>query len=152
MAECWKRLEKTYGDRTLNIVTVKNNLRSYQLRGSQRWERAIDLHECIEKAITQLEVLKAERSLDDDFELVSTLVSKLATDYQEEWDKFSISAEETSPVWNKFWTWLKGIKDRAVASKLRNMAAGNAVSKSELITCTKCKNKHRPGYRFCKKD
>ena len=26
MSECWQRLEKTYGNRTLNIVTVKNNL------------------------------------------------------------------------------------------------------------------------------
>ena len=29
MAESSKRLEETYGDRTLNIVTVKNNIRSF---------------------------------------------------------------------------------------------------------------------------
>ena len=35
MTDCWTRLEKTFGDRTLNIVTVKNNVRSCQLKGGQ---------------------------------------------------------------------------------------------------------------------
>jgi hypothetical protein len=51
MTECWTRLEKTYGDRTLNIVTVKNNLRSCQPKGAQRWEKVSDLHEQIKKAV-----------------------------------------------------------------------------------------------------
>ena len=70
MSECWRRLAKTYGDRTLNIVTVKNNLRRYQPKGGQRWEKIIDLYEFIEKALTQLQVLNAEKCLEDEFELV----------------------------------------------------------------------------------
>ena len=141
MMECWRRLEKVYGDRTLNIVTVKNNLRLQQLKGSQRWEKVIDLYEQVEKATTQLEVLDAQESLNHEFELVSELVGKLAYDYQEEWDRYCITnTDSAAPVWQKFWAWLTDANHRASASKLRNMAA--RVSKPDLAsnpTCPKCK-------------
>ena len=91
MSEYWKRLEKTYGDRTLNIVTVKNNLQAHEPKWSQRWEKVTDLHEVVEKAISHLKVLEAVNSLNDDFELVSSLVAKLAVNYQEECDKFCVA-------------------------------------------------------------
>ena len=145
MADCWTRLEKTYGDRTLNIVTVKNNLRSCQPKGGQRWEKVSDLPEQIEKAVMQLRVLNAEASLAEDFELVSALVSKLAVDYQEDWDKYCISSSDQSlSIWTRFWSWLDEVNNRAVASKLRNMAAGSS-TKPEPSLCPKCKSKHKPG-------
>ena len=33
VADCWKRLGRVYGDRQVNILTVKNNLKSFQLKG-----------------------------------------------------------------------------------------------------------------------
>ena len=152
MTECWKRLEKTYGDRNLNIITVKHNLRGYQPRGAQRWEKAIDLHEFIEKAMTQLQVLDAVSSLSYDFELIAVLVSKLPVDYQEEWDKFSVDESVSGTDWDKFWSWMDSINQRAIASKLRNLTAGGSTSKQELPICPKCKIKHRPGQRCERKE
>ena len=124
-------------------MTVKNNLRKYQPKGVERWEKLIDLHEQIEKAVKQLRVLNAEASLHDDFELVSALVGKLTPLYQEEWDKYSVENDDQSTaLWPRFWSWLDGVNDRAVASKLRNMAAGGT-PKVDTPTCPKCKTKHR---------
>ena len=152
MTECWKRLEKTYGDRNLNIVTVKHNLRGYQPKGTHRWEKAIDLHECIEKAVTQLDVLEAVSSLSHDFELIATLVSKLPVDYQEEWDKFSVDGDSSGTDWDKFWSWMECINQRAIASKLRNLTAGGPTNKQEFPVCSKCKVKHKLGQRCERKE
>ena len=49
MASCWERLGKIYGDKDVNVTTVKNNLRSLSLQGSQKWEKLIDLFDEVEK-------------------------------------------------------------------------------------------------------
>ena len=49
------------------------------------------------------------------------------------------------------WSWIGDLKERAVASKLWNMSAGGVSKTGDLPTCPKCKNKHKPGARFCTK-
>lgn len=40
--ECWTRLGKIYGDKQVNVSTVKSNLRNLRLLGSQRCERSFN--------------------------------------------------------------------------------------------------------------
>ena len=85
METCWKRLGKVYGDKRVNITTVKTNLKSLTLKGSQRWEKIIELHDEVERATDQLQVIGAENEIKQDFELVLCLVNKLHFTYQEDW-------------------------------------------------------------------
>ena len=111
-----------YGDRQINIVTVKNNLKGFQPEGNQRWEKVIELFVQVEKCVDQLRVMNAEVSLADDFELMSVLFGKLHVDYQEEWDSVIKRQEEQIPVWTKFQEFLEDKNDRALQSRLRNMS------------------------------
>ena len=86
--ECWKILERTYGDRQLNIVTVKKALTGFVVKGKEPWEKILSLHGHVEVAIAQLEVLGAKSTLQEDFELVSMLVGKLATETKYDWNRF----------------------------------------------------------------
>ena len=53
IASCWERLGKVYGDKMVNVTTVKNNLRGLVLRGNQKWEKLLKLFDEVEKAVDQ---------------------------------------------------------------------------------------------------
>ena len=127
---------------------MKNNLPSYKPKGIQHWEQVSYLHEQAEKAVTQLQVLGAEASIRDDFELVSALVAKLATDYKEDWDKFCmVHKTSQQSIWEKFRACLNEIHERATNTKLRTVAA--APVKIEVngfpSKCPTCKTLHKRG-------
>ena len=77
MAEIWRRLEKVYGDKELNIITVKTNLENFIPKATQDHKRILEVFETIETAVTQLGNLGALQYLKDDFGLMSKLVMKL---------------------------------------------------------------------------
>ena len=54
LADAWERLERTYGNVQLNIITVKGNLEKFQSNASQDHRRVMDVFEAVERAVTQL--------------------------------------------------------------------------------------------------
>ena len=85
-------------------------------KGSEKFEKIIDLYEQVEKAMNQLMVLGAENCLLDEFELVYAMIQKLPSDCQEEWDKYSHYASPTVPIWTKFWVWMGDNYARATSA------------------------------------
>ena len=77
MVEMWPRLEKVYGDKDLNIITVKSNLENFKPKSNQDFKKVQEVYEAIESAVTQLENLDALHYLKDDFGLMNQLVMKL---------------------------------------------------------------------------
>ena len=136
MEVCWTRLGKVYGDKQVNLTTVKNNLKSLVLKGNQRWEKVLQLHDEVEKAVDQLKVINAEDEIQKDYDLVSYLVNKLHVTYQEDWDSYRVDNKNKKPVWQMFVDFLSDKNERATESKMRWMS-----SKSEQEIRTKCSNK-----------
>ena len=77
MVEMWPRLVKVYGDKDLNIITVKSNLENFKPKSNQDFKKVQEVYEAIESAVTQLENLDALHYLKDDFGLMNQLVMKL---------------------------------------------------------------------------
>ena len=145
MELCWERLGKVYGDRQVNLTTVKTNLRNLNLKGSQSWERVLDLHDEVEKSMDQLQVIGAEKEIKTDFDLVSTLVNKLHVSYQLEWDKYLYKNEGgDTPIWDRFWEFLVELNGQAVKSKMRHMSSK---PEQQSHQDNKSKNSGKPGGR-----
>ena len=122
--ECWKRLGKVYGDKTVNVITVKSNLRNLSLKGTQRWEKVLQLFDEVEKAEDQLEVIGAKDEISNDYELISCLINKLHCSYQEEWDGFLCENKRSyveKNLWEKFIAFLTKKNSVATESKMRCM-------------------------------
>ena len=108
MDMCWTRLGKVYGDRQVNLSTVRSNQRALTLKGVQKWERLMELHDEVEKAVDQLLVINASSELKGDYDLVSVLINKLHISYQEEWDEYVVEGKENDiPIWDKFTAFLE---------------------------------------------
>ena len=110
MREVWQRLERVYGDKELNIVTVKSNLEGLVPKATQEHKRVQEVFEAVEIALTQLRNLGAESYVKDDFSLMHKIVMKLPISEQTKYTDYITSAAvelDPSPRWDKFWAWLR---------------------------------------------
>ena len=71
MEEVWQRLERVYGDRELNILTVKSNLENFSPKSAQDHRKLQEVYEVVERAVTQLQNLDALRYLKEDCGLMN---------------------------------------------------------------------------------
>ena len=51
MDEMWRRLEKVYGDKDLNIITVKTNLEKFVPKSNVDHKKILEVYEAIESAV-----------------------------------------------------------------------------------------------------
>ena len=140
LSECWSRLERVYGDRRLNIITIKKNLLQFKPNSKQDYARIIELYEVIERGITQLSVLStpgepsARNLLTDDFELNNRLVSKFPWVYQREWDKVTTRNSGEKTNWDLFNDWLSDVYQEATQTKMRALCVDEDHSKTSFGT------------------
>ena len=144
MAEVWRRMEKVYGDTQLNILTVKANIENLVPKATESYKRVLEVYEAVETAVTQLTNLDALQYVKEDFGLMSKILLKLPSEYQDEFAKYitkeTVRADPSSR-WDKFWVWMERLHRRAVESSLMNMC-GTGSNKSGAvksgITCHTC--------------
>ena len=121
MPEVWERLEKVYGNRYLNVITVKTNLESFVPKSSQDHKRVLKVFEAVETAVTQLQNLSALHYLQEDFSLMNKIVLKLPFVEQTKYTDYVTSEvvkASTASRWEKFWTWFKQRHESAVQAGL----------------------------------
>ena len=151
MELCWERLNKVYGNTQLNLVTIKRNLESFIPKGTQKFEKVIQLYEEVEKAFDQLKVINAVNIIAEDFQLIAALISKLPYEYQSDWDKEVIKAGQYVAMhpktqWQKFHKFLSEVYEQANQAKLRNMSLASSLIQS-TTPCTICNKLHKPPCR-----
>ena len=115
MEEMWTRLERVYGDKELNIITVKTNLENFAPKAGLEHKRIQEVFEAIETASTQLKNLGALQYIKDDFSLLNKLVMKLPTVEQRNYSQYITSAaakSDPSSRWDKFWGWMERLHER----------------------------------------
>ena len=149
MVEVWKRMEKVYGDTQLNILTVKANVENLRPKATESYERVLEVYEAVETAVTQLTNLNALQYIREDFGLMSKILLKLPSEYQDQFAEYitsdSVRADPSSR-WDKFWVWMERLHRRAVESSLMNMC-GTGSGKAGVVkpgasnsgmTCNTC--------------
>ena len=70
LAEAWERLERTYGNVQLNIITIKGNLERFVPSSSQDHKKVMDVFEAVERSITQLTRLGSADHIKGDLSLI----------------------------------------------------------------------------------
>ena len=129
MAEIWRRLEKVYGDTQLNILTVKANLENLMPKATENYKRVLEVFEAVETAVTQLTNLDALQYIKEDFGLMSKILLKLPSEYQDQFAEYITSDSvrvDPSSRWDKFWVWMERLHRRAVESSLMNMCGASS--------------------------
>ena len=66
----------------MNYATVKSSLRTFLPKGSQKWEKVLDLYDEVGKAVDQLRVIGDLHKIKEDDGLVSCLIGKLHQYYR----------------------------------------------------------------------
>ena len=121
------------------------------LRGTQRWEKILQLHDEIEKANDQLRVIGSQVEIKHDYDLVSNLINKLHFTYQEDWDSYMVkNSENDTPVWDMFIEFLEEKNDHAIQSKMRCMTTGASKTDSTK-PCPNCSKVH-PADQECRRN
>ena len=146
MEEMWRRLEKVYGDKDLNIITLKTNLEKLVPKANVNHKKILEVYEAIESAVTQLGNLDALHYLRDDFGLMNQLVMKLPLADQRQYNQYTASNEYTldaSSRWEKFWKFMERIHKSAVHSSLMHMCDKSGAAKvggdlKSGVTCNRC--------------
>ena len=154
------RLEKEYGDRDLNILTVQKQLDAFQPKSRDGPSKVEELCHEVERASNLLRGMGAERELERERGLIGRLINKLPFTYQNLWDEHftSPSTEQCGSEWQVFQNWLLRQRGIALNAKKRGMqlnmttetkqpSFGNSSSSSK--ECSKC---GQPGHfaRFCR--
>ena len=108
----------------MNYATVKSSLCTFLPKGSQKWEKVLDLYDKVGKAVDQLRVIGDLHKIKEDDGLVSCLIGKLHQDYREDWDSFlqERGAQEQCPIWDQFMEFLEVKNSRATKSKMREIS------------------------------
>ena len=130
MEEIWKRLEKVYGDTQLNILTVKANLENLAPKATENYKRVLEVFEAVETAVTQLTNLDALQYIMEDFGLMSKIILKLPSEYQDQFAEYITSDSvrvDPSSRWDKFWVWMERLHRRSVESSLMNMCGSSSI-------------------------
>ena len=147
MEEMWKRLEKVYGDKDLNIITVKTNLENFTSKATKDHKKILEVYEAIESAVTQLQNLDALHYLKDDFGLMNQLIMKLPAADQRQYTQYVASESfrtDPSSRWDKFWSWMGILHSSAVQANLMQMCDRSSNGKpsneglNSGITCNNC--------------
>ena len=148
LKDAWERLEDIYGNKDLNVLTVKSNLESLVPKAVQDHKRIMEIFEAVETAKGQLENLDSLHYLKDDLGLMNKLVLKLPQADQRQYSQYITSAaieSDPSSRWDKFYLWLKRLHKSAVQSGLMQMCDKTGQSKSSGdtvvrsgITCRTC--------------
>ena len=132
LSEIWKRLEEVYGNKDLNIITIKNNLDRLVPKATSDYKKIMEIYEAVEAAQTQLQNLGAIDALKEDFALLNKIILKLPPADQKQYSLYITSASvesSTESRWEKFWSWLKQLHKSAVQSSLMYMCDRTAQSK-----------------------
>ena len=139
LADAWERLERTYGNVQLNIITVKGNLEKFQSNASQDHRRVMDVFEAVERAVTQLTRLGSVEHVKGDLGLIHKLVSKLPKVTQAHYAEYLASPivyASVAPEWSKFWEWFQGAYKAAIQTNLIQLSSEDR--KSDDLTCRIC--------------
>ena len=131
------RLEKEYGDRDLNILTVQKQLDAFQPRSKDGPSKVEELFREVERASNLLRGMGAEQELERERGLIGRLISKLPFAYQNLWDDHSTlpGAARSGSEWQVFQAWLGRQREIAQSAKKRNMQL-NMGSESKHPTIT----------------
>ena len=84
--ECWARLGKFFGNKIVNLITIRLNLLSFTSKGSLLWERVPVIFDEVGKAVNRLSVAEVESKFKEDYELVFSILTKFDSTYPEEWN------------------------------------------------------------------
>ena len=139
LAEAWERLERTYGNVQLNIITVKGNLERYVPSSGQDHKKVIDVFEAVERSITQLTRLGSADHIKGDLSLIHKLVSKLPKIVQGQYADYlssPIVSASVAPDWTKFWEWFQGAYKSAIQTNLIQLSTED--KRSDSLTCRIC--------------
>ena len=139
MKDAWERLERTYGNVQLNIITVKSNLEKFQPSGGQDHKRVMDVFETVERAVTQLTRLGSGDHITSDLGLIHKLVCKLPRITQGQYAEYLASpivSASTASDWTKFWEWFQGAYRAAVHSNLIQLSTEE--KKGDDMSCRVC--------------
>ena len=139
LAEAWERLERTYGNVQLNIITVKGNLEKFHPSSNQDHKKVMEVFEAVERSVTQLTRLGSADHIKGDLSLIHKLVSKLPKITQGQYaDHLSspIVSMSAASDWDKFWQWFQGAYKSAIQTNLIQMSTEE--KKSESLTCRIC--------------
>ena len=131
METAWSRLKRKYGDKDLMILHVTRRLSGVSLTGPH-YEQVEKLAMECERAVTLLNHFQAETLLQNDFELVARLSSKLPANLLLGWDVSCTERGGEAPSsWPHFLTWLRTQREVAHFARLRSLtkeAAGTSQS------------------------
>ena len=83
--EAWERLDKRYGDVQLTVITIQRRLAELTLTKTAPHDKLEQLCQELERASMALRSVGRLGVLADDYRLVSTLLGKLPTAYQDRW-------------------------------------------------------------------
>ena len=139
MREAWERLERTYGNIQLNIITVKGNLEKYHSSASQDHRKVMDVFEAVERAVTQLSRLGAGDHIKSDLGLIHKLISKLPKVTQGQYADYLASpivSASAAQDWVKFWEWFQGAYKSAIHSNLISLSTEE--KKTDDMSCRIC--------------
>ena len=144
----FSRLEREYGDRDLNILTVQRRLDSFQPKAKESHARVEELCLEVERAGNLLEGMGAMRELERERGLIGRLVNKLPMMYQNLWDNHFTSPDlDKTGVsdWQLFQRWLMRQREIALNAKKRSMQLdmgkerpSAATTSTSTKTCHKC--------------
>ena len=117
------RLEREYGDRDLNILTVQKRLDSFCPKAKENHAKVEELCHEVERAANLLRGMGAEQELVRERGLVGRLVSKLPAAYQNIWDEYVTSpiVDQRASKWVIFQEWLTRQREIALNAKKRSM-------------------------------
>jgi hypothetical protein len=128
--EAWNRLGERYGNRTLAIITAKNQLINLKTGGGQPHEQLEALLQGVRQALTALRAVQADETLFADFSLISLLLRKVSRNHQERWHLFSTSQdflEDDGSEGVKFCSWLEREGKAAQAARLTKLSGDLAL-------------------------
>ena len=121
MSELWNRLDSIYGDKTLNITSIKSKLESLALESTLEHDQVIEVYQAVERAVTQLESIGAVEYMNNDLALINNLLMKLPyVDRRQYADHLINSEGVTNPHtrWETFWSWLRKKHDSALQVRI----------------------------------
>ena len=148
METAWSRLKRKYGDKDLMILHVTRRLNGVCLTGPH-YEQVEKLAVECERAVTLLNHFQAEALLQNDFELVARLSSKLPANLLLSWDVSCTERGGESPAsWPHFLVWLRTQREVAHFARLRSLtkeASGTSLKggvesrgSAAGLVCSKC--------------
>ena len=144
----FQRLEREYGDRELNILTVQKRLDAFQPKAKERYAKIEELSHEVEWAANLLRGMGAEGELERERGLIGRLVNKLPSSYQDLWDIFITSPDlvRDRSDWQLFQKWLVRQRELALNAKKRSMQLSmGQEAKSMPSTSVASKGCHKCG-------